>query len=338
VRKNEPQRLTGRKKAAILMLAIGPESAADVYRNLSDQEIEQITMEIANVGRIAPEAQAQVIEEFYHTAMAKQYINHGGISTAREILERALGPGKAVEVIERLQGMLAGNPFDFLKHVDSSQLLSFVSNEHPQTIALILSHISHEQAAAIMAALDGDTQREVALRIATMDTTSPEIVNEVERILEKKLATLLSQEYTKSGGVDTLAELLNRIDQNTGKNILQSMESDNQELAHEIKKQMFTFDDMVRLDDRTIQVVLRHIDQKALAAALKGATEEVKSQFFHNMSSRAADILKDDIDTMGPVRVKQVEESQQSIIALLRQLEENGEIQISRSNDDPMIM
>ncbi|MFH1738881.1 MAG: flagellar motor switch protein FliG, partial [bacterium] len=213
----EKAKITGRKKAAILMVTLGPEVAADVYRNLGDEEIEQITLEVANLGTVPAEMTAQVIEEFYHTSMAKQYIGHGGIGTAREILEKALGPGKAIEIIERLQGMLQGSPFDFLKKVDPSHLLNFIQSEHPQTIALILAYLEYDQAAAIMSALSPELQTEVALRVATMDQTAPEIISEVERVLERKIATVLSQEFTVAGGIESLAELLNRVDRATEK-------------------------------------------------------------------------------------------------------------------------
>ncbi len=329
--------LSGRKKAAILLLALGPEIAADVYRNLSDHEIEQITLEVANVGTVSKDTTAEVIEEFYHTAMAKQYISHGGLNTARDILEKALGPSKAMEIIERLQGVLTGNPFDFLKSVDASHLINFVQNEHPQTIALILAHLEYEQAAEIMSALPPNDQHEVALRLATMDQISPEIVSDVERVLEKKLSNVFTQEFTNSGGVDSLVELLNRVDQSTSKHILEKLEHESQELATEVKKHMFTFDDLIKLDDRTIQKILSEVDFKILATALKGAGEEVKSQILGNMSSRAAATLQDDMSVMGPVRVKQVEESQQAIINILRKMEENGDITVTRGPADQYI-
>ena len=334
----EKTKLTGRKKAAILMVALGSEVAADVYRNLSDEEIEQITLEVANLGTVPAELTAQVIEEFYHTSMAKQYISHGGISTAREILEKALGPGKAIEVIERLQGMLQGSPFDFLKKVDPSHLLNFIQTEHPQTIALILAYLEYEQSAVVMSALSPELQTEVALRIATMDQTAPEIISEVERVLERKIATVLSQEFTVAGGIESLAELLNRVDRATEKSILETLEEENQELAVEIKKLMFTFDDVTLLDDRAIQQVLKEVDMKELAVALKGANEEVKNKVFNNVSSRAADNIREDMEFMGPVRVKQVEEAQQKIVAAIRRLEESGEIQIARGGDEELMV
>lgn len=333
----EKPKITGRKKAAILMISLGPDIAADVYRCLSDDEIEQITLEVANLGAVPEELTSQVIEEFYHTAMAKQYIAHGGISTAREILEKALGPAKAMEIIERLQGMLQGTPFDFLKKVDPNHLLNFIQSEHPQTVALILAHLEYDQSAVIMSALAPDMQTEVALRIATMDQTSPEIISEVERVLERKIATVLSQEFSVAGGIEALAELLNRVDRATEKSILETLEEENQELAVEIKKLMFTFDDVILLDDRAIQQVLREVDMKELAVALKGANEEVRTKIFNNVSSRAADNIRDDMEFMGPVRVKQVEEAQQKIVAIIRRLEESGEIIINRGGEEDLM-
>lgn len=319
------------------MLSLGPEIAADVYRNLSDSDIEQVTLEIANLNNITPEQKTGVIEEFYHTAMAKQYMSHGGINTAKEILEKALGPGKAMEVLERLQGVIAGKPFDFLKHVNAIELINFVQNEHPQTIALILAHLGHEQAALILSELPQETQREVALRIAGMEHTNPEVISDVERILEKKLSNLLSSDYREAGGVDALAEMLNQVDAASGRKILEAIQEQDVELAAEVKKRMFTFDDLVMLDDRSMQKMLSSVDMKELASALKGASDEVKKLIYSNLSSRASDILREDIELMGPVRVQQVEESQQRIVNLLRDLEENGEIFLHRSGEDSMI-
>lgn len=335
--KRDRNELTGRKKAAILLLALGPDIASSVYRNLSDREIEQITFEIANITSVPSEVNNEVIEEFYHTAMAKQYIGHGGVSTAREILERALGPGRAMEILERLQGVLTGKPFDFLKHVDITQLATFVQNEHPQTIALIMAHLNPEQSARIMIALPSETQQEVALRIANMERTTPEIVADVERILEQKLANVLSQELSSAGGVEALAEMLNNLDQSASKKLLENLENENAELASEVKKRMFTFDDIVMLDDRSLQRMLRTVDMKDLTIALKGASEAVRGQVFSNLSSRAAQMLQDDMESLGPVRVQQVEDCQQKIINALRRLEEEGEVQIHRSNEGDYI-
>lgn len=334
----EKTKLSGRRRAAILMVSIGSELAAEIYKNLADEEIEQITVEVATLGPVDPALSYQIIEEFYHTALAKQYLNQGGISLAKDILERALGSVKAMEIITRLQGALQVSPFDFLKKVDPNHLLNFIQNEHPQTIALILAHLEYEKSATIMSALSPELQAEVSMRIATMDQTSPEIIGEVERVLERKIATVLSQEFTVVGGVEALAELLNRCDRSTEKTILETLEEENQELAEEIKKLMFVFEDIILLDDRAIQQMLKEIDQKELAVALKGASDEVKDRIFNNMSKRAGDMIKEDMEFMGPVRLRNVEEAQQRIVTVIRRLEEAGEITISRGGEEDMLV
>lgn len=331
---NDLNQPTGRRKAAILMLSLGPEAASEVYRNLSDREIEQLTLEIANLGAVREEQSREVIEEFYHTAMARQYINHGGVGVAREILEKAMGAGKAGEVIERLQGALTTHPFEFLKHADAAYLAELVQREHPQTAALILSHLDCAKAASVLSALPPEIRAEIALRIANMDRISPEVLEEVERVLEKKMASMLAGELSASGGVSAVAELLNRLDPRAIRGILENLEDNDRELASEVKRRMFTFDDLVMLDDKTLQKILRHIDFRELATALKGAGDDLRGQIYGNLSHRAAETLQDEIDTMGPVRVRSVEESQQKIINLLRQLEESGEIELSRPGGD----
>jgi flagellar motor switch protein FliG len=325
---------SGRQKAAILLVALGPEIAAEIYRNLTDTEIEQVTVEIATLGPVDPEMVHRILEEFYHTALARQHIRQGGIEKAREILDKAMGSQRALEIIGRLQGALQVSPFDFVKRVEPEQLLSFIQGEHPQTIALILSHLHPEQAAPIISALPPEQQAEVALRIATMDQTAPEITREVERVLERKIATVLSQEFTMVGGVEALAELLNRVDRSTERSIMETIEAENAELADAVKQLMFVFEDIVLLDDRAIQQVLKEVDQKELAMVLKGASEDVKEKVFGNMSSRAAEIIKEDMEFMGPVRLKQVEEAQQRVVAIIRRLEESGEITVSRGEED----
>ncbi len=326
--------LTGRKKAAILLVALGPEIAADIYRNLTDAEIEQVTVEIAALGSMSADTINLVLEEFYHTAMAQQVLGQGGIQKARDILEKAVGPKKALEIIARLQGVLQVTPFDFVKRVEPEHLLNFIQGEHPQTIALILSHLSPEQAAPVISALPPEQQAEVALRIATMDQTAPEITREVERVLERKIATVLSQEFTTVGGVEALAELLNRVDRTTERSIMETLEAENAELADSIKKKMFVFEDVVLLDDRSIQQVHKEVDQRELAVVLKGSSDDVKQKIFSNMSQRAAEIVKEDMEFMGPVRVRQVEEAQQRFVSVIRRLEEAGEITITRSEED----
>ncbi len=330
--------LSGRRKAAILLVELGPEKSAEVYKNLSDEEIEEITIEIATLGTVNKDSSSVVVEEFYHTALAKQYINQGGIDLAKDILERAVGSKRAEEIVGRLQGALQVSPFDFLKKVDPAHLLSFIQSEHPQTIALILAHLDYDPASKILGALPSETQAEVASRLATMDQTTPEIINEVERILERKIASVYSQEFSAAGGVEALAELLNRVDRSTEKLILETLEERNQELADEIKKLMFVFEDVIQLDDKSVQQVLKEIDQKDLATALKGASEQVREKIFHNMSQRAAESIKEDMEFMGPVRLRSVEEAQQRVVSAVRRLEEAGEIVISRGGEEDILV
>lgn len=334
----EKDKLSGRRKAAILMVSLGSEVAAQVYKNLTDEEIEQITVEVATLGPLDSQVVHEVILEFYHTALAQEHLSHGGIALAKEILERALGPVKAMEIIGRLQGALQVSPFDFLKRVDPNHLINFIQSEHPQTIALILSHLDYDKSAGIMSALPPEMQSEVSMRIATMDQTSPEIINEVERVLERKIASVLSQEFSVVGGVEALAEVLNRCDRSTEKLILETLEEEDQELAEEIKKLMFVFEDITLLDNRSVQQVLKEVDQKELAIALKGASEEVRDKIFSNMSKRASDMVKEDMEFMGPVRLRNVEESQQRIVSIIRRLEEAGEIIISRGGEEEMVV
>jgi len=334
----QKEKVSGRRKAAVLLVSLGSELAAEVYKHMSDEEIEMVTVEVATIGALDAGTVQEVVEEFYHTALAQQYLSQGGINLAREILERAVGPSKAMEIIGRLQGALQVTPFDFLKRVDPSHLMNFIQHEHPQTIALILAHLDYSAAAIIMGALPPELQSEVSMRIATMDRTSPEIISEVERVLERKIATVLSQEFTAAGGIEALAELLNRCDRSTEKTILETLEEESQEIADEVKKLMFVFEDIIMLDDRSIQQVLKEIDQKELALALKGASDEVKEKMFGNMSKRAADMIKEDMEFMGPVRLKNVEEAQQRIVAVVRRLEEAGEIVISRGGEEEMLV
>lgn len=330
--------LNGRKKAAILLVHLGVDISSEIYKNLTDEEIEQITVEVATLGSVSQDQVNEIVEEFYTTALAKEYISSGGVSMAREILQRALGDGRAVEIIGRLQGALQVSPFDFLKKVDPQHLINFIQGEHPQTIALILAHLEHAQAATVMGALPNDLQSDVAIRIATMDQTAPEIINEVERVLERKIATVLSQEFSVAGGVEALAELLNRVDRSTERGIMEVLEEDSPDLAEEIKKLMFVFEDTVILDDKAVQQILKEIDPKELALALKGASDRVKDKIFGNMSSRAGDMIKEDMEFMGPVRLRNVEEAQQKIVAVIRRLEEAGEIIVSRGGEEDVLV
>lgn len=332
------QDLTGKQKASILIAALGPEKAAEIYKHLKDEEIEDLTLEIANLRKVPSEVRDQVIEEFYQICLAQEYITQGGIDYAREILEKAMGTAKAKQIIDRLTQSLQVTPFDFMRKADASQVFSFIQGEHPQTIALVIAHLQPEQGAMILSSLTPELQVEVAKRIAVMDRTSPEVIKEVERVLERKLSTIMGQDYAAAGGVKSLVEVLNRVDRSTERSILDNLEEQNPELAEEVKRLMFVFEDIIGLDDRSVQQVLRDVDMKDLALALKGASEEVKSKIFKNMSQRAAQILQEDMEFMGPVRLRNVEEAQQRIVNSIRRLEEAGEIVVARGGGEEIVI
>lgn len=330
--------LSGRQKAAILLISLGPEISAQVFKNLREEEMEQLTFEIANLRKIENRQKEEVIAEFHQMCVARDYISQGGIDYAREVLERALGSQKAIDILNRLTSALQVRPFDFIRKTDPSQLLNFIQSEHPQTIALIMAYLDPEQAAILISALPPERQSDVARRIALMDRTSPEIVKEIERVLERKLSSLVSQDYTSTGGIQSVVDVLNRVDRSTEKTIMETLEIQNPELAEEIKMRMFVFEDIVQLDDRAIQQVLREVETKDLALALKGASEEVSIKVKRNMSKRAAEMLKEDIEFMGPVRLRDVEEAQQRIVNIIRKLEEAGEIIVARGGGDEIIV
>lgn len=331
-------RITGLQKAAILLISLGPEKSALIFKHLKEEEIEELTLEIANTRSVTPQIKETIINEFYEVCLAQQYIAEGGIGYAKELLEKALGADKAVEVLNRLTASIQVKPFEFVRKTDASQLLSFIQDEHPQTIALILSYLGPSQSAMIVSALSPEQQVEVAKRIATMDRTSPDVIKEVEKILESKLANLVNQDYTIIGGVDHVVEILNTVDRGTEKHIMETLEIEDPELADEIRKKMFVFEDILLLDDRAIQRVLRDVDNNDLAVALKGANEEVQNAVFNNMSKRLAVMIKEDMEFMGPVRMKDVEEAQQKIVNTIRKLEDSGEIVISRGGGDEIVV
>lgn len=332
------QEMTGRKKAAIFLLSLGSEVSAEIFKHLNQEDIEQLTLEIASLRNVAPEIKDKVLNEFFEMAQARDYILTGGIEYAREVLEKALGPQRAGEILSKLTVSLQVRPFDFARKTDPSQLLNFIQNEHPQTIALVMAYLHPDQSAIILSALPPEKQVEVARRIAMMDRTSPEVIREVERVLEKKLSSLVTQDFTAAGGLDSIVEVLNRVDRNTEKNIMDVFERQDPELAEEVKKKMFVFEDIILLDDRSVQRVLREIEAKDLSLALKGSSEDVNNKIFKNMSKRAAETLKEDIEFMGPVRLRDVEEAQQRIVNVIRRLEDAGEIIVARGGGDEIIV
>jgi len=330
--------MSGLQKAAILLIALGPEKSAQIFKHLKDEEIEELTLEIANTRSVTPQLKEDVINEFYQICLAQQYIAEGGIGYAKELLEQSFGEEKASDVISKLTASLQVRPFEFVRKADSTQLLNFIQDEHPQTIALILSYLAPAQAAQIVGALPPDKQADVAKRIAMMDRTSPDVIKEVERVLESKLSSLVNQDYTIVGGVDAIVEILNTVDRGTEKHIMETLEVDEPELADEIRKKMFVFEDILLLDDRAIQRVLRDVDNSDLSMALKGANEQVQAAIFKNMSSRLSAMIKEDMEFMGPVRMKDVEEAQQKIVNIIRKLEDSAEIVISRGGGDEIIV
>ena len=332
------EEMTGLQKAAVLLIALGPEKSALVFKHLKEEEIEELTLEIANTRSVTPQIKENVIEEFYQVCLAQQYIAEGGINYARELLEKSFGNDKAMDVISKLTASLQVKPFEFVRKADASQLFNFIQDEHPQTIALILSYLPATQAAQIVSALPPDRQADVAKRIAIMDRTSPDVIKEVERVLESKLASLVNQDYTIIGGVDAVVEILNSVDRGTEKHIMETLEIEEPELADNIRKKMFVFEDVLLLDDRAIQRVLRDVENSDLAIALKGANEQVQNAIFNNLSKRLATMIKEDMEFMGPVRMKDVEEAQQKIVAVIRKLEDAGEIVISRGGGDEIIV
>ena len=328
----------GVQKAAILLIALGPEKSASIFKHLKEEEIEELTLEIANTRSISPQTKEDVLNEFYQVCLAQQYIAEGGIGYAKELLEKALGTEKAQGVISKLTASLQVRPFEFVRKTDPAQLLNFIQDEHPQTIAMILSYLSAGQAAMIIGSLLPEKQADVAKRIAMMDRTSPDVIKEVERVLERKLATLVNQDYTIVGGVDAIVAILNTVDRSTEKHIMETLEIEEPELADEIRKKMFVFEDILLLDDRAIQRVLRDVDNNELGVALKAANEDVQNVIFKNMSKRLATMIKEDMEFMGPVRMKDVEEAQQKIVGIIRKLEDSAEIVISRGGGDEIVV
>jgi len=332
------EKLTGKEKAAILLIALGPDASAQIFKHLKDEEIEELTLEIASMRKVDPEIRESVLNEFYHMMQAQEYVERGGIEYAKEVLEAALGKEKAEAIIERLSATLQVRPFHFARNTEPAQILNFIQNEHPQTIALVLAYLKPEQASLILSALPPEKQVDVAKRLATLDRTTPEVLEEIENALEQRLSAYELNDYTVAGGIDAAVEILNLVDRATEKTIMEALEEQDPELAEEIHKRMFVFEDIVTLDDRAIQLVIREVDTRDLALALKTASEEVAERIYKNMSKRAANLLKEDIEYMGPVRLRDIEEAQSRVVSVIRRLEDAGEIVISRGGEDELIV
>ncbi len=329
--------LKGRQKAAALLIAMGAEVSSDVLKHFKESDIETLTFEIFQLEKISEETKGQVLEECYDMAVARDFITSGGADYARDMLVRALGKDKAQEIIERMAAARRPTRFGFARDSDPAQLAQFVDAEHPQTIALILSHLPATQAAQTMVHLSPELRTEVALRIATMDRTPPEVVEQVEEVLKRKLSTVISRDFTSVGGTQFLVNMLTTVDRGTEKQILEFLDGANAELAAEVRKLMFVFDDLVRLDDRSLQRVLREVDSKDLSLAMRGTGEELQERIFRNQSTRAAQALREEMEIGGPVRLRQVEEAQQRIVNIVRRLEDSEEIVVQRGGEDVLV-
>ena len=328
---------TGKEKVAILLIALGPQKSAEIFKHFNEEEIEELTLQIANMRMVSPDEKKQIIEEFYQIALAQEYISEGGINYAKDVLERALGSDKAVDIISKLTSSLHVRPFEFIRKADPNQLLNYIQNEHPQTIALILSYLGPAQAAQLLSSLSEEKQGDVTRRIAIMDRTSPEVVREIESVLESKFSNILAQDYTTTGGIQSVVDILNSVDRGTEKNIMEILDTRDAELSEEIRRRMFVFEDIIILDNRSVQRVIREIDNSQWAIALKGASEEVKELIFSNMSKRLVDMIKEDIEFMGPVRIRDIEDAQQNIVNIIRKLEDEGEIITPRGGDEIVV-
>ncbi len=324
----DPAELEGTTKAAILLLSVGPERASEVLKQLEAEQVEEVTRELASLGRVPPELGSAVVEEFYSLTIASQYAAEGGLDYAKQILQSSM-EGKAAErVLAQIQTQVQKTPFSFLQRAESENLLTFIQDEHPQTIALILCHLPHHKASEILVGLPMAKQLEVIKRMANMEQTNPEVIKEVEKGLESRLANMLLQSMEKTGGVPTVAEILNLADRASEKAILEGLEAEDPDLVEQIRRLMFVFEDINRVNDKGIQAVLKEIDNSELALALKTASEDLKNKIFKNMSERAAQLVKEDMEFMGPVRVSDVEQAQQRIVDTVRRLEEAGDVVI----------
>ncbi|MBX3095685.1 MAG: flagellar motor switch protein FliG [Fimbriimonadaceae bacterium] len=335
-RKLSPE-ITSKRKAAIIVAVLGPKISGEVLKHLNPDQVEMITYEMARLEKVGPETRQRIIDEFHELAQAQDFIAEGGVDNARKALVEAFGEEAANEMMVRVVDAMQVVPFDFLKRADPQQLLGFIQDEHPQTIALILAFMPITQSASILGRLQPDLRSEVAARIAMMDQTPPEVIRKVEKVLEKKVSNVINTELSKAGGPKALVDLLGRVDRTTERLIIEQLSETHPELADEVKNMMFTFEDVVQLDDRAVQTLLREVDGKDLATALKGVGPDVRDKIFRNMSERAVNQLKEEMEFMGPVKVKMVEESQKKIVSAIRRLEENGDIQLGRGEEDILV-
>lgn len=328
--------VSGLRKAALLFLAIDVETASSIIKYLDPEQVEKISTEIAKIKNVPSKVVDEIIKEFHEMVIAREYVLEGGIEYAQMLLEKSLGVSKAAEIIEKVKSLTTMKGFDFLKKADSAQLVSFLSKEHPQTIALILSHLSPDKTAEALRELPSDLRANVAFRIATLGKVAPHMLKQIEKVVDELAGSSLNQAITKIGGTKSIANILNKMNVKLTKEILENFESWDPDVTQEIKRQMFLFDDIINIADKDIQKILKEVDRKDLALSLKIADEKLKEKIFNNMSERAADLLKEELQYMGMVRLKEVEAAQAKIIDVIKSLEENGEIVISGGSKEDM--
>jgi flagellar motor switch protein FliG len=334
-----PSDLNGVRKSAILLLSLEQDQAAEILKRLPPEAVEEVSREIASIGEISLTTRKDIFNEFYNQALANSYISEGGLEYAKSLLTKSLSEEDAKRVIKQVTQQVQTTPFSFLQKAESENLLTFIQDEHPQTIALILAHLPPQKASEIMVGLPSQKQIEVVKRIANMEQTNPEVIKEVERGLEHRLSDIVSQTFEKAGGVDTVAEILNLADRSTEKGIMEGLEAEDPDLVEQIRRLMFVFEDILLVNDKGIQSVLKEVDNEALSLALKTASEDLKQKIFKNMSERAAQLIQEDMQFMGPVRVSDVEQAQQKIVDIVRRLEDAGEIIIAgRGGEKEMVV
>jgi len=333
----QSSRLDGRQKAAIALVSLGPERAAQIFGHLKEEEIEALSLDMAKLNRVPADVSQEVIGELVDTCLASRYMAEGGVDYARDVLERSLGPERARLIVGRLSAAIERRPFEFLRRTPPEQIHAFLRNEAPQTIALVIANLTTDLAAQVLAQLEPEDQAQVAMRIGTMRETSPEVIEAVESVLRQRLSNVVSQDYADAGGVQSLAEILNHTDRGTERNVLDSLAQVDAELAEEVRMLLFTFEDIVKLDDRSIQLVLKEVDSKDLSVALRGVGKDVQERIFANMSERGGEMLAEEMQYMPAQKRVVVEEAQSRIVAIVRKLEEAGGIVISRGNDDEML-
>lgn len=331
--------VNGLRKAAILLIQMGQERAARVLSEMREPEVEELVAEIVRLQSVEPDVADAVIDEFHDLLSARRFVGQGGMAYARELLEGGLGVERAGDLLNRLELAISETPFQFMRRADPRQLLSFLQDEHPQTIALVLAHLHSDLASAVLSGLSPESQADVAHRIALMERTSPDAIRRVEEVLERRMSSILSpQESSQVGGVQPLIDIINRAERSTERLILESLEQLDPELANEVRSKMFMFEDITTLDDRSVQTVLRQVETADLAVALKGVRDDVRDKVMRNLSERAAETLGEEIDLLGPVRLRSVEEAQAKIVQVIRTLEERGDIVISRGGNDEFVV